>query len=411
MPETKIKFSIVMPVYNSDAYLERAIESVLNQPYDDLELICIDNASTDMTPDILKNYQKQDKRVHIYTNFVNKGISFSRNLGIRMASGDYIFFVDSDDAMCPGALQTLSLWLVKGDVDILLFDAYCEYENQRLEEKFSGTVQRRNLSVVGTGIMSGGEMFSAFVHNSSYNVSLWRQLFRRDFLIKNHIVFQGEAHEDNLFSFMAIHLAEKARCIPDALYTYYRREGSMTTAEDCIESYKGYIIAYAGMMEFWNQIKGGKQRTQMIDAADYLGNVWSGIVAQFKRYKELDQIKFDDPWQEYFHFLLMNEQRAGLSLVYHFDVLKDFERYIIYGAGRVAKRLLNNFYSKDIVGIAVSDMKGNGDDVFGIPVRPIECYEKYKNDALIIVAVGNKAKGEIIRTLEDKGFKHILTLR
>ena len=96
-----------MPVYNTEKYVETAILSVLMQTYEDLELICIDDCSTDSSLEILKRFATLDSRVKILENETNKGLSYNRNLGIENANGEYILFLDSDDWLAFNTLEIL----------------------------------------------------------------------------------------------------------------------------------------------------------------------------------------------------------------------------------------------------------------------------------------------------------------
>ena len=91
------KISVIIPVYNTEKYLEQCLESVINQTYKDLEIICVNDASTDNSFDVINEYSKKDSRIK-YINFeTNKGVSAARNVGLEAATGDYICFIDSDD--------------------------------------------------------------------------------------------------------------------------------------------------------------------------------------------------------------------------------------------------------------------------------------------------------------------------
>lgn len=102
-----VKFSIIVPVYNMELYLRRCIDSILCQDYDDFELICVNDGSKDNSLQILEDYAKKDQRV-IIVDQPNGGLGNARNRGIEKASGDYVWFVDSDDWICNNALSTLS---------------------------------------------------------------------------------------------------------------------------------------------------------------------------------------------------------------------------------------------------------------------------------------------------------------
>ena len=93
-----ITVSVIIPVYNTEKYLEECLKSVINQTLKVIEIICIDDGSTDNSPDILKEYSEKDGRIRIYSQ-TNKGQGAARNRGIDLAKGEYVYFIDSDDFM------------------------------------------------------------------------------------------------------------------------------------------------------------------------------------------------------------------------------------------------------------------------------------------------------------------------
>ena len=95
------KISVVMPVLNGEKYLAEAIESILNQTFQDFEFIIVDDGSTDQTPEILRSYANKDSRIQIVTNPINRGIGYSRNRGIALSRGEYIANMDADDLCLP----------------------------------------------------------------------------------------------------------------------------------------------------------------------------------------------------------------------------------------------------------------------------------------------------------------------
>ena len=124
-----MKFSIIVPTYNREKYISRCIDSVLNQTYSDLELIIVDDGSKDSTAEIIKNYK--DKRIKYFKN-TNHGIGYSRNFGINKSTGDYIFFLDSDDYIEKDMLMEISRKIK--DNDILIFNYKEIFENNKFEK-------------------------------------------------------------------------------------------------------------------------------------------------------------------------------------------------------------------------------------------------------------------------------------
>ena len=118
-----VKVSVIMPIYNASSYLRPALDSVLDQTLFEIELICIDDGSTDNSLEIIKEYRERDERVRIITE-TNAGPALARNNGIRRARGEYIAFIDADDFVEPALLETLYELALKDNLDI----AICKYD-------------------------------------------------------------------------------------------------------------------------------------------------------------------------------------------------------------------------------------------------------------------------------------------
>ena len=201
-----VKISVVMPIYNAADYLRTAIESVLNQTLRELELICVDDGSTDGTLAILKEFQQSDERVRIITEN-NAGPSVARNKGLSRARGEYVIFLDADDFFDDTLLEKLYGLSQEHSLDIAIckFDIY----NNR-KSKFEDNIRSDH-----------GEIFkeSAVVSKNDYpDVILscttgyvWNKLFRREFLVEKELIFDTELRvfEDTYFVVTALSLAER----------------------------------------------------------------------------------------------------------------------------------------------------------------------------------------------------------
>ena len=131
-----MKFSIIVPVYNVEKYLPRCLDSVLDQEFDDYEIIAVDDESPDNSIDILNEYQKKTEKLKIIRQ-KNKGLGGARNTGIKEAAGEYLIFLDSDDYISPKMLSSLNEYLKKEDLDILAFDCERVTESGQTIEKVS----------------------------------------------------------------------------------------------------------------------------------------------------------------------------------------------------------------------------------------------------------------------------------
>ncbi len=129
------KVSVIVPVYNVEKYLERCIESLINQTFDDIEIIALNNGSTDKSLDILNYYAHKDKRIRVINN-KNIGVSKSRNIGIEEAIGEYISFVDSDDWIDSNMIYILYDTISDNNCDLVMCTYIRELSNHSKDKVF-----------------------------------------------------------------------------------------------------------------------------------------------------------------------------------------------------------------------------------------------------------------------------------
>jgi len=216
-------FSIIIPVYNVEPYLRQCLDSVIHQDYSDYEIICINDGSTDNSLAILKMYSKSDNRIKII-NQKNCGLSAARNAGILEATGDYILFLDSDDWLEQNALQILAV--KQYGEDLVCFNGRRAFEDGKTEMPDSGIVENN---------LTGWDYYNkyALVSRKFHFVCTVLRMYKRKFLIKNNLLFnEGILHEDNHFTPIICYFAQSVRVIPDILYIYRIRKGSIMQSQN-----------------------------------------------------------------------------------------------------------------------------------------------------------------------------------
>ena len=177
------KISVIMPVYNAEKYLSIAIESILNQTYKNIELICVDDCSSDNSLKIIENYQKQDARIRIIKNEENSGPGISRDKGIDVATGKYVAFIDSDDFYECDALETLYRELIKHNASVIFSNWYVYANGKDLAQ-----CPYKNIYYTPDKL------------TNTFFICPWGKLFCLDFLNKYNIRFgEHRISEDRLF--------------------------------------------------------------------------------------------------------------------------------------------------------------------------------------------------------------------
>ena len=214
-------FSIIIPVYNVEPYLRTCLESVFNQSFDDWEVVCVNDGSTDGSAAILEAYSAKDNRLRIITQ-PNGGLSAARNAGMKEAKGDHILFLDSDDWLEANALETLAQNL--DDEDMLCFSGRRYFE----ETGNYHTADQLDEKTYSTGMAYYNE--NALLQRDFAFVCVVLRLYRRQFLLNNNLWFkQGVYHEDNHFTPIACCYAKKVKVINECLYDYRVRANSIMT--------------------------------------------------------------------------------------------------------------------------------------------------------------------------------------
>ncbi len=250
------ELSVIVPVYNAKEYLKRCLDSLLAQTFGGIEIILVDDGSTDGSGRLCDEYAKQDRRVQVIHK-ANQGAGLARNTGIQAASGVYIGFADADDYVAPDMYGSLYRTAVQYDADIVmagvwmiggsLFAAdrkeekrYC-FESCRVFDKGAG-MKELLLGTVGA--------LPQEPEDTRYGFSVWKNIYRRECIVKNRLAFESEREfisEDLLFLVDFFSCAKKAVGMPGAYYYYWRNESSFS------KSYRKDRFEYSRKM--WREIK------------------------------------------------------------------------------------------------------------------------------------------------------------
>lgn len=218
--------SIIIPVYNVAEYIEKCLYSVIQQKTDNIECILVDDCGTDNSIEIAERFINQYKgpiTFKVLHHDHNRGLSAARNTGIDTATGEYVFFLDSDDEFEENAIAALlSDAQEQPDVEIVVGNMYSEPHDDYYELKTDYYPYR---------ITSNRQIRKAFFRNQSLiPVMACNKLIRRDFILKNKLYFkEGIIHEDELWIFNVVNYAEKISLINKYTYLRYKRPQSITT--------------------------------------------------------------------------------------------------------------------------------------------------------------------------------------
>jgi lipopolysaccharide biosynthesis glycosyltransferase len=233
-----MKLSIIIPVYNVDQYLDRCLTSVLNQDLDDFEVICVDDASTDNSLEILRLYEKNYPNLKVYANEVNRTSSYCRKLGVEVASGEYIMFVDSDDEIVPGICKKLVKQMDAHGLDIIHFDTEIQAEDTVPKEAVNWF---KKFSRPYYSELRGKMVFEGCFTKKLYRFNIWNKIYRTEVCKKafGYIDDGRYPKAQDLYAFFIISfLAKSYMGIKEKGYVYrYGRGITGRKAED-VETFR-----------------------------------------------------------------------------------------------------------------------------------------------------------------------------
>lgn len=244
-----------MPIYNSADYLKKTINSIINQTYQNWELIAIDDCSSDDSYQIVKSFSHQDSRIKVYRNQKNLGICGNRNVGISHATGQYLAFCDDDDLFNPNLLQDNVAILKKNpQIDMLKFG------RELISVNNNNQIFKKNATKMEiTGLIKGEKKYDKYflIRQSDILYNLWNGLYRKELLIKEKINFDEEmkyGSEDAKFSYQVYLKSKNIYLNPQIYYYHYKRQISSTSRKFNIN--KIYSILKTCETEFliWQNI-------------------------------------------------------------------------------------------------------------------------------------------------------------
>lgn len=249
-----MKVSIIIPVYNVEKYIDECILSAINQTLDDIEIIAIDDKSTDSSLDILNKYKEKYDFVRVIASEKNMGLSATRNIGIRNAKGEYIYFLDSDDYIDPNAMEICYEKAKEYDLDIATFDAEAFRDKEYSGYDFNESYDREK--IIEPVCIKGEDFFYKYSTTGGYKQLTMLNFHKRDFIIQNNLFFyEGIIHEDELHSFQAFLLAERVLYIPKKLYFRRMRNNSIMTSSNYKKRFESTEVILREMCKFYEDNK------------------------------------------------------------------------------------------------------------------------------------------------------------
>lgn len=213
--------SFIIPVYNVEKYLQQCVDSVLAQSYRNIEVILVDDGSTDGSVDICDSYADRDKRIQVIHK-KNGGASSARNEGLRFAHGTYIAFIDSDDYISPFMIEKLLLAIQNMNADLAM--CYFSYTDE------DGKITNNFVDKTRIGEYETDELLRVLASGWTLGILVWNKLFKKSLFDKGIRFVEGKIAEDEIIAHHLFSQVKKAVVISDILCFYRRREGSVTNS-------------------------------------------------------------------------------------------------------------------------------------------------------------------------------------
>lgn len=248
-----MKVSVIIPVYNVSQYVRKSILSVLAQTYKDVEIVIVNDRTTDdsmeVIDDVLKTHE-YSADVVIVNHPINRGLSAARNTGILNSSGRYLYFMDSDDEITSECIELLVNSAQQCDSDIVVGD----YEVRNSDIPFPP------LELKETFIDGKEQVLKVFMEKKVYQMA-WNKLIKRELVIRKHLFFkEGLVHEDCLWSFLCACNADSLSVVDEKTYLYNVRSNSIMTGVSLEKDFKAYLIVLDSIIQLSEEYKLLKNR-------------------------------------------------------------------------------------------------------------------------------------------------------
>lgn len=274
MENKEIKVSVIIPVFNTEKYVREAVESMMNQTLQELEIIIINDGSTDNSLQVVERLAVTDHRIQVYSQ-ANQGLSMARNAGIAHAHGKYIYFMDSDDLLEKDAMELCYNKCEEKNLDFIFFDAQSFFETGMPNIP---TLNYKRTDKLEDKVYTGLEAFKMQLQYHVFTPSACLNFIRLLFLEQQQLQFYpGIVHEDQLFTTLLYLQAKRTSCIQRSFFHRRMRENSIMTRNFSLRNLEGYLTVTKEILNYKKQ--NSKQTTGVI-IDFYLSQMLNAVIWQ-----------------------------------------------------------------------------------------------------------------------------------
>lgn len=316
--------TIIVPVYNSEKYLEQCIQNLLNQTYHNLQIILVNDGSTDRSLDICK--RTTDQRVEVYSK-QNGGASSARNVGIAYRKGEYILFVDSDDYLKDNAVEMLVSTAVSNNADCVYYEADNDAENTSIKVKKDGLSH-----AIQYPTTDGNNLIELILEQKNYHAVPFLYFAKSSLYDKGLRFEEGIMFEDELFSFELLRSCGKVVCLKQKLYLRNVRSGSVMTSSGKEEfRFQSITVVFERLLEQFAKSKDDKVLNT------YLSRIAMLWLDYYRQLSKQSREKFSDKYSYLRSRILQNDGFGNKELVVRCHGEKLWMAYI--APNRIMKKL------------------------------------------------------------------------
>lgn len=383
--QKQIKVSVVIPVYNVDLYLRTCLDSIVHQSLEEIEIICIDDGSTDDSCAILEEYAKKDSRFHIIT-LEHQGVSEARNTGIKRVTGEYIYFQDSDDWLDEQALERLYHVSKEKDLDVLYFSSQQHDEFNFQDDLGYFTRIESHEKAVWKGL----DLLEFCMQTNTYYPNIWCQFYKTSFIFEEQMKFVHDSvYDDCAFSFEIILKAKRAYAIADSFYHYRLRSNSIVTSRATHHNVESYLTVWMNSLLVVKSLKLSPKPLSI--ARDYLDYLRKLAYQEYRKVYDNHQRDFNDLFYQLERIYFGESFQEETNSVAFLQQRSDYPELCFFGAGEECIRMLHFFKDNQLlfpVAICDNAKSKQGTTLEGVPVMSFpEACEKYPNMRVIVTSI------------------------
>lgn len=402
-----IDVSIIVPAYNAEKYIVRCVDSICKQTFKNIEIICVDDGSSDDTYKILLKLQGQDERIRIFRNEENRGTAYSRNFGIDVSRGRYLWFVDSDDYIENGAIAALHNKAEQYKSEMCFFKL-----NVHRASNYGEYLPAEGITTVYQDVYSGYEILEKFIYNGDFFMYPVLIFYASSFLKEHGIRYRNlKIGEGGCFILEALSKAKKVIIHEGAFYNYCIRNNSVMASID-----KNKLLLLGQMEQYIVMLKTMTKSGDIpgIKAfLDYQRSLMAGEISRLPK-DDVDAVLNQIPSLFSQHIFESIRRIRGSYDICMSDMdvkkIKKYQKVYLYGCSNYAYDFLEflDKYQIQLMGIVVSHRENNPIVFWGHPVYAISEVFLGMRETVTIILTDSRYHKDIVNTLEKYGIKEYI---